>query len=137
MSFDFSTYWVQVWDAIYTEVKKVPDLTETTFYGEKYEPDQTMAFVIPGLVRIIPATGLTSYYDTRFEVGICTINADLKAGLQKVLELAALIHNEIIDDRTLGGIVDKTEEPQIIPNWRKFEFERAWAGVLIQCMSER
>lgn len=129
----FADIWVAVWDVIVTETKKVSELTSSTYYGEKKTPDKApSAYVIPKNVNIVPATNIDNYYIMHFEVGVLDRNSDLKAGLISAMQIAAKIVKEITDDRSLGGNVDKTEVV-LVPNWKKVEYQNAWAGVLVTC----
>lgn len=129
----FVDIWVAVWDALVTETKKVTELTDSTYYGEKKSPIKApSAYVIPGTVNVTPATNIDNYYIMHFEIGVLDRNADLKAGLISAMQIAAKIVKEITDDRSLDGNVDKTEVI-LVPNWKKVEYQNAWAGVIVTC----
>ena len=131
-------WWLEVWDAIVTETKKVSELTDTTFYGEKEPPlESPSAYVCPGVMPAEAATFTEFFYHPTFEIGIMVKDSDLKAGLRTAMTLAGKVADELLDDRKLGGKVDALTVA-FQPHWRgKVEFERHWVGVLVTCTKKR
>ena len=127
-------YWKSVWDAIVTEVKKVSDLAETTFLGEKKTPvDPKSAYVVPGTIPITAFSPTLSKFLIPFEIGIMNKDDEMVEGMKEAMNLAGQVYDQIVDDRKLGGLVDNLEV-QIQPYWRgKMGLERHWVGLIVTC----
>lgn len=130
----FGDYWLQVWDAIVAEVQKVTELEESTFYGEKEPPLKSpSAYVCPIDIYTKPTTPRLSGFLIPFDIGIMKKGSDMKQGMKDAMNLAGKVYEQLIDDRTLGDLVDNLEV-RIQPYWRgKREFERHWVGVIVTC----
>ena len=131
-------YWVSIWDAIVTEVKKVTDLADKTYYGLK-EPieDSPAAYVEPAMITPTPASPTYSTFLIPFDIFIYKEFADLVQGMKDVMNLAGQIYDQLIDDRKLGDLVDNLEVT-ITPGRRgRRGFERHWVTVTVVCRRVR
>jgi len=115
---DLDTKWLAVWDALYTEVLKVTGLdTTNVFQGLDYTPIGD-PLVLVGAGEIVPDAKDTggSYYHIDWPVVIIVQDSDMKQGLQDAFSWAGKVRQEILDDRTLGEVVDNSEDVRYTPN---------------------
>jgi len=115
---DLDTKWLAVWDAIKVEVLKVTGLDATNvFQGLDYVPIGD-PLVLIGAAEIAPTSTDTggSYYRMHWPIVIIVEEADFKQGLQDALGWAGKIRQELLDDRSLGGEVENTEDAGYRPN---------------------
>lgn len=115
---DLDDKWLAIFDALLVEILKVTGLTTAnTFQGLDQTPiGDPLVLIGPG--DIVPVANDTggSYYRMDWLVVIIVEKSDLKAGLISTFDWAGLIRQEILDDRTLGGVVENTEDIRYKPN---------------------
>jgi len=115
---DWSDSWLAIYNALFTETKKVAGLDETNvFQGLDRTPigDPLVLIGAGDVAEDAVDTGGT-YYRMDFIFVIIVEEPDLTAGLKETFDWAGLIWQEIKDDRELGGNADRVEDPSYRPN---------------------
>jgi len=116
--------WVSVFEAIRDRVSALTDaagnpLFETVLEGWKvpYKGKKT-AVILPVPDPIVPASVAKSSHTFKYQILIILESADTVVGMKEAMRLAGSVHDDLVANRTLGGLVDNLEATLYEMEWR-------------------
>jgi len=91
-----------------------------------------MCFILPNPDAVSPASTKKDKHVFRFIVAVVVEKADVETGLKDAVKVACAMYDELVKDRTLGGIADNLEITRIEYHWRRAPaFVRHWAALFV------
>ena len=132
---DPGTKWIALWDAITAEAKKVTNLpSDHVVQGLRFPPIMVPMVMIPaGSYRQISKTTSNTNYEFSIPIYVFSKDADPYTGTKEVIRLMGKIVEQLVDDRTLGGLCESLEDPEctIDPAEIPEGYERQCGRVLV------